>query len=306
MIGLLVREPDPIRTLSLIGEAEAAGVPAVWLTTVGAERDGLTLLAVAAGMTERVRLGTAIIPMWARQPVALVQEVQAIEARAPGRLLVGLGTGGSQQMKDAFGAESRRPLARLAEYVTVARTLLREGAVDFAGGFYAAKARIARPLATPLLVSALGETAFRVAGRVSDGAIAWMAPWRYAEAVALPAMAAGAAEAGRETPPLYFHVPVCVEADRAAAYEAARSQVGVYFNIPSWAAMFAAAGHDPASGMTEAFFEEVVVHGGQEAVVRGLRTLGGRVPGDVIVHPVLTGDRDAAWRRVIEAVAAAN
>jgi len=295
VIGLLVREQDPVRTLSLIQEAEAAGVPAVWLTTVGAERDGLTLLAVAAGMTERLRLGTAIIPIWARQPVALVQEVQAIEARAPGRLLVGLGTGGSQQMKDAFGAEWRRPLARLAEYVTVARTLLREGAVDFAGGSYAAKARIARPLATPLLVSALGKTAFRVAGRVSDGAIAWMAPWRYAEAVALPAMAAG--------------VPRCTSTrsvNPAAAYEAARSQVGVYFNIPSWAAMFAAAGHEPASGMTEAFFEEVVVHGGQEAVVRGLRALGGRVPGDVIVHPVLTGDRDAAWRRVIEAVAAAN
>ncbi|HWO73154.1 MAG TPA: LLM class flavin-dependent oxidoreductase [Dehalococcoidia bacterium] len=306
MIGLLVREPDPVRTLSLIREAEAAGVPAVWLTTVGTERDGLTLLAVAAGMTERVRLGTAIIPIWARQPVALVQEVQAIEARAPGRLLVGLGTGGSQQMADAFGAAWRRPLARLAEYVTVARTLLREGAVDFRGEFYAAKARIARPLTTPLLVSALGETAFRVAGRVSDGAIAWMAPWRYAEAVALPAIAAGAAEAGRETPPLYFHVPVCVEADRTAAYEAARSQVGVYFNIPSWAAMFAAAGHDPASGLTEAFFEDVVVHGGQETAVRGLRALSGRVPGDVIVHPVLTGDRDAAWRRVIEAVAAAN
>src|SRR5206468_1188009 len=86
MIGALIRDPSTPRTLELIEQAESLGVPAVWLTTTGAGRDALTLLAAAAARTSQVRLGTAIIPTWPRHPVSVAQSAQVVDALAPGRL----------------------------------------------------------------------------------------------------------------------------------------------------------------------------------------------------------------------------
>ena len=195
VIGALIRDPSVPRTLELIEEAEALGVPAVWLTTTGAGRDALTLLAAAALRTRRAMLGTAIVPTWPRHPVALAQAAQVVDALAPGRLRIGVGIA-SPVAADMVGGTWKAPLHALQEYVEALKALFAGGRVGLQGRHYLTRGRLDNPVHAPVMVSALREGAFRAAGHFAEGAISWMAPWRYIEGRALPALRAGAAEAG--------------------------------------------------------------------------------------------------------------
>src|SRR3712207_2992725 len=90
-IGVVIQSPDPVAAVELIARAEEAGIPAAWMTTGGTQADALTLFAGAAVRTRHILLGSAIIPTWPRNPVFIAQQVQAIEALAPGRLRLGIG-----------------------------------------------------------------------------------------------------------------------------------------------------------------------------------------------------------------------
>ena len=74
--------------LAAIRHAEGAGVPAVWLTT-GAGPDAMTVFAAAASVTQRIRMGTAIVPTFPRHPVVVAQQAADIAQIAPGRLTLG-------------------------------------------------------------------------------------------------------------------------------------------------------------------------------------------------------------------------
>ena len=305
MIGALIRDPSIPKTLELIEQAEALGVPSVWLTTTGAGRDGLTLLAAAAAHTSRINLGTAIIPTWTRHPLAVAQSAQVIDALAPGRLRIGVGIA-SAPTAGLVGAAFDKPLTALREYVQHLKALLSGESVALTGKCYTTKAKLEGPIQAPVLASALRPGAFKLCGEVADGAISWMAPWGYIERAALPALRAGAEAAGRPVPPLVFHVPVCVTADREAAVEAAQQQVGLYTRIPSWAAMFAEAGYDTSQGFTDAFLEDTLVYGDETTVVTKLRSFIARGAAEVIAHPVTVGDRETSLHATLAAVAAAH
>jgi F420-dependent oxidoreductase-like protein len=304
MIGVLLREPDVARTAERIVAAEQAGVAGVWLTTVGAGRDALTLLAAAAARTSTINLGTAIMPTWPRHPIALAQQAQVVEALAPGRLRIGVGPGSEASMSALVGAQWRDPLGHLREYVTVLKTLLQTGSVDFEGSHFVAHGRISAPIQVPVYASALRAGAFEACGAAADGAITWVAPWRYVEAVGLPALRAGAETAGRPTPELLYHVPVCVHPDRAEALAAAQLELSSYANIPAWAAMFADAGLGPTDGA--AFFDSYLVSGNESEVATQLRALLSHGASQLIVDPIIVGEPEASLAATFKALAAAS
>jgi F420-dependent oxidoreductase-like protein len=304
MIGVLLREPDIRRTLDQIVAAEAAGVPSVWLTTVGAGRDALELFAAAAVLTSRIKLGTAVIPIPARHPVALVSQAQVVEALAPGRLMIGLGPSSTGSVESVLETEWSKPLSRLGEYVSLLKTLLETGKVDSSGTYYSAHVGIRAPVHVPVYCSALRAGAFRFCGATADGAITWVAPWAYVEPVGLPALRAGADAAGRPAPELIYHVPVCVSADREEALAAARAQLGSYANIPAWKAMFEDAGMSPTDGA--GFFDSYLISGSESEVAAELRSFLGRGASQVIADPIIVGDKDASRAAAFRAIAAAN
>jgi alkanesulfonate monooxygenase SsuD/methylene tetrahydromethanopterin reductase-like flavin-dependent oxidoreductase (luciferase family) len=305
VIGALIRDPSVPKTLELIERAESLGVPSVWLTTTGAGRDALTQFAAAAARTSVVHLGTAIIPTWPRSPLAVAQSASVIDALAPGRLRIGVGIA-SAATAGLVGAGFDKPLGALREYVEHLKALFSGEAVDLEGRHYTTRAKLEARVDAPVMASALRPGAFKLCGEVADGAISWMAPWGYIERAALPAMRAGAEAAGRPTPPLVFHVPVCVTTDREAAVSAAQEQAGVYTRIPSWAAMFAEAGYDTSQGFTDAYLADALVCGDEATVADKLRSFIARGAAEVIAHPVTVGDRDAALHATLAAVAAAN
>ena len=66
--------------------AEAAGLASVWIPQVPNEFDALTAAAVVGAVTTRIEIGTAVVPIQPRHPIALAQQalsVQAVVRRAP-------------------------------------------------------------------------------------------------------------------------------------------------------------------------------------------------------------------------------
>jgi F420-dependent oxidoreductase-like protein len=306
-LGVAIQVPDPSTAVNLIVEAEQAGISAAWMTTGGIQADALTLFAAAAVRTERILLGSAIIPTWPRNPVFIVQQVEALEAVAPGRLRLGIGPSTAAAMRP-FGVDFRSPLTQLQEYLTVLRSLLHEGSVDFAGKIVRARARIAQPIDTPVMASALQEGAFRLCGEIADGAISWVCPWSYIRDHALPALRAGAEAAGREAPPLIMHVPICVSEDPTVVREAAQRQVGMYAKFQFYNEMFRRAGHaDAADGLSQSLVDDLVIYGSEAEVAERLAERAAEGFGEVMAMPLIAGDdRAGSIRAAFAAVGAAT
>src|SRR5207245_250770 len=134
------------------------------------------------------------------------------------------------------------PLKYVREYVEVMRQVLWEGRWEHQGTFVKVAASIPRPAQIPLLISALGEKAFHLAGEIADGAISWVCPVPYLLDIALPALRAGAQARHRPPPPLVAHIPVAMSTDEAAVQAAAKQRFSFYTQAPFYVHMFAAAG----------------------------------------------------------------
>src|SRR5436853_3226117 len=116
------------------------------------------------------------------------------------------------------------------------------GRVEHQGIFFKVAASTPRPAQIPLLISALGEKAFHLAGEIADGAISWVCPVPYLLDKALPALRAGAQAQHRPVPPLVAHIPVAMSTDEAAVQAAAVQRISFYTKAPFYAHMFASAG----------------------------------------------------------------
>lgn len=293
---------DAREALDLIGRAESAGVDTVWTVMPALGRDTPTLLAAAATRTERIKLGTAIVPAFTRHPLGLATQMLTLEDLAPGRIRLGVGTSHQRTMIPVYGLPFDHPLAQLREYVQVLRPALHDGAVAFGGEFYQVEAKLPVAPRTPVLISALRENAFELAGELTDGAITWLCPIDYLDQVAKPALQRGAARAGRDAPTLVAHVLVAPRVDRDAVRAAARGMLAYYASATFYQRMFAAAGFPVGAdnAVSDALIDALVVSGDEQAVVDGLLGRLERAPDELLVSLVPSddpqGDQDALFR----------
>src|SRR5258708_14872197 len=269
-VGLVVSGADALATVSAIIAAEDAGINQVWMTQGTPAPDTLTIYSAALVQTTDIRMGTAIVPTYPRHPLALAQQALALGDLAPARLRLGIGPSHRPTIEGVYGIPMTAPLEHLREYVTVLRQALWEGKVDYRGHYFTVRTPFPRTPRTPILISALREGAYRLAGEISDGAISWLCPVPYLLEKALPALRAGAAKSGRAVPPLVAHILVALNQDRQALLAAARRQLGRYGRLPFYASMFADAGFpvSPDGTISDALIDNLVVSG-DEAAVKG-------------------------------------
>lgn len=312
-IGLAFMPAGAEHVVDLVERAEAAGITTAWAVMPATGLDTLTLFAAAAARTTRIRMGTAIVPAFIQHPLKLAAQAMALEGLAPGRLRLGIGTAHARTMVAVYHLPFDRPLAQLREHLHILRTLLRDGAVSFAGDFYQVDAKLpgtptAAP-ATPVLIAALRAPAFALAGAASDGALSWLCPLDYLLDHAKPALERGAAEAGRLAPPLIAHVPVVVATDRETVRARAREQLAYYAAAPFYARMFADAGFPlgPAGEVTDALIDDLVVGGDEATIATGLRQRLDRLGNhDELSVSLLAGpDRRAEEETLLRALAQA-
>jgi len=301
-IGVAVSAPDSGAVLDGMEKAEAMGIPAAWLTTGGAGLDALTLFAAAAVRTQRIMLGTSITPIFPRHPVAVAQQVQVIAQLAPNRFRLGVGPSGRAGMEQVFGVNYHAPLGHLREYLRILKALLQQGAVDFDGRYYQAHAKIAAPVDVPVMASALGQKAYQLCGAEADGAISWVCPRAYLRDVAIPAIRAGAERAGRPTPPLIAHAPVCVHDNPEEVRAAVRQQFGSFARSPFYQQMFIAAGFpETAEGVwSDGMVDAVALWGTESQVAERLEELFSFGAREVLASPVPAGNnRTASLERTL-------
>jgi alkanesulfonate monooxygenase SsuD/methylene tetrahydromethanopterin reductase-like flavin-dependent oxidoreductase (luciferase family) len=214
-------------------------------------------------------------------------------------LRLGVGTSHRPSTEGVYGIKMESPLAYLAEYMEVLRAALWDGEVDHAGRFLTARSKLSNPRPVPLLMAALGENAYRVAGEISDGAISWNAPAQYLRDVALPALRQGAEQAGRPAPPLVAHVPVVLSADPAAAREAAKRGLRNYARLPFYTNMWATAGYPLQAGeVSDALVDNLVVMGDEAAVAARLRELLAAGLDELLLTDLPVADPAGEWLRL--------
>jgi alkanesulfonate monooxygenase SsuD/methylene tetrahydromethanopterin reductase-like flavin-dependent oxidoreductase (luciferase family) len=125
--------------------AEAVGFDSVWLgdhllydLPVGPRGpwEVWTSLAALAASTERVLLGPLVASAGFHEPTMLAKQAATVDAISGGRLIVALGSGWNEREYRAFGFPFDHRVSRFAEAFTIIRTLLADGAIDFAGEYY--------------------------------------------------------------------------------------------------------------------------------------------------------------------------
>ena len=118
------RRPPVEECWAMARQADAAGYDAIWVgdSIVAKPRlEPLTTLAYLAGITTRVRLGTAVLLPALRHPVVLAHQIANVDQISRGRVVLGLGVGWSLPSAErewaACGADYKRRVRRLEEHV---------------------------------------------------------------------------------------------------------------------------------------------------------------------------------------------
>ena len=295
-LGLVVEGQDSTAILEGIQRAEELGISAAWLITGATQPDALTIFAAAAVKTQRIMLGTSIIPSFPRHPLTLVQQAQAIAQFAPGRFRLGIGTGGQAWIESDYRLEYRSPLRQLREHLRIAKELLHTGEVDFDGHYYQAHARIQSPIDVPVMASALGPKAFEMCGAEADGVISWVCPGTYLKGVAVPAIKAGAERAGRAAPPLIAHALVCVHESQKEVADGVREQFAYSMTLQRYQRVFNAVGFpESKEGIwNDAMVKAVALYGNESQVAEQIEELFSIGAGEVYVSVVTAGRHRAA------------
>jgi alkanesulfonate monooxygenase SsuD/methylene tetrahydromethanopterin reductase-like flavin-dependent oxidoreductase (luciferase family) len=83
--------------------------------------DALTSLAQLAAVTSRIRIGSSIVPVFARSPANLAMAALNLDHMSEGRFFLGLGTSGRLVVEDLHGEPFTRPLTRMREYIDILR-----------------------------------------------------------------------------------------------------------------------------------------------------------------------------------------
>ncbi len=178
LVGVAVSGPTIREIQAMILRAEELGIHAAWMTTGGARPDSITAFAATAGLTERIKLGTSIVPTYPRHPLVMVQQAQIVATLAPGRFRLGVGPSHRPTI-EAMGIDFNAPLGHLREYLQILKAIMQQGRVDFDGEHYTAHDGIAEPLDIEIMGSALRKGSFELCGAESDGAISWICPFNY-------------------------------------------------------------------------------------------------------------------------------
>ena len=97
----------------------------------------LSTLAVAAGVTERVRLGTSILVMPLRNPVLLAKELATLQFLSQERMILGAGVGWNDAEYDAVGVRKSERGRRTDEMLDIMIPLLHGETVTYHGRYYA-------------------------------------------------------------------------------------------------------------------------------------------------------------------------
>jgi 5,10-methylenetetrahydromethanopterin reductase len=226
-VGILASQPLPV-LVRQVQLAESLGFDTAWIadTHLVCRELWVTLAACAAG-TSRIRLGPGIAVPHTRHISVTASAIATLHELAEGRVVIGIGTGGSAAETMGLSVGKVARIATLESMAVSLRRLLGRESIRLDNGTDARLAWLERAPAIPLYLAGSGPRMLDAAGRLGDGAImyAGVAPW-LVEA-ALGCVKAGARSAGRAPEELDVAIwaPTSIAPDRALARDHVRGRV---------------------------------------------------------------------------------
>src|SRR5262245_57463507 len=258
--------------------AEALGFESAWVVEQvlgsASSLEAVSTLAWATAVTERVRLGSAVLLTALRSPVHLAKALATIDQLSHGRLIVGVGLGGNPKPFPAYGLPAERRVARFVEGLQVMKRLWTEPRVTLAGEFFRLENASMEPKPAqrphpPLWFGGHHPNALRRAVALGDGFIGAGSASTAAFAEQMRGLRALLAEARRAPAsfPAGKRVYVALDRDRTRAGKRLAEWFGVFYGRPELA-------------------EQVSVWGDADACVEGLRAVMASGAGFLMLNPV--------------------
>lgn len=195
--------------------------------------DAFTSLAQLAAVTSRIRIGTSIVPVFARSPANVAMTALNMDYMSEGRFFLGLGTSGQLVIEDLHGEKFRKPLTRMREYIDIIRKAMRGERLDHEGEFFHTQRfrlrfKPYRPN-LPIYIASLSPASLQLTGELADGWLPiFLAPSRMTAAVAELKAATEAAGRSLSDIALSPQVSIYVTDDIAAARDRERPHIAFY------------------------------------------------------------------------------
>jgi F420-dependent oxidoreductase-like protein len=231
-IGLMVgsdKERSRAERLNgLLADGKAAeddGFASFWIPQVPGYLDAMTAVALLGCVTDRIEIGTAVVPMQTRHPLILAQQALTTQVACGGRFALGVGPSHHWIISDQLGLPYDKPARLVRDYLDVLDAAFAGPgtvAVDNDSFSVHSPVDVIAAFDMPVLVAALGPTMLRIAGGRTAGTILWMADERAIGDYVVPRITEAADSAGRSGIRVVAGVPVALctesEVDEARTY----------------------------------------------------------------------------------------
>lgn len=224
------------RLVELFATAERLGYD----TALCGEVSGVevpSILAAATAATERIRLGSGIVPTTTRSPALTAMAFATLSSLAPGRVVAGLGASSPIVVGRWHGLPFDRPLATTREFIEVFRAAMAGEKVDYDGEMLSChgfRLGLTPGSDVPVWLAAINDRMLELAGEVADGVfLTWCPPDEVAGK--LERVRAGAERAGRSLDDLEVILSFwCYAGDRPdVAMDRLRRAVLAYAMVPT-------------------------------------------------------------------------
>jgi F420-dependent oxidoreductase-like protein len=227
--------------------AEQLGYHSVYTTHV-AGRDSLTVLGAYANVSESVKLGTGVMPIYSRSPAATAQQAVTIDEMSGGRLHLGIGVSHRVTVENWYGGKIEKPVSEMRDYAAVVRAILAgedpPESEKFPTRFHFLGVQPRSDM--PIYIAALSPRMLELAGEVADGVILWLCNPDYIRDVVVPHVREGRRKAGKSLDgfDIVAAVPTAVTDEVDGARATLRADLSPYFLLPFYRKMIERSGYE--------------------------------------------------------------
>ena len=321
---------SPGEAAPLAAKAEEYGFDCLWVNET--KHDPFVQLAVAAGSTSRIGLGTSIALAFTRSPTTLAYAAWDLQSLSKGRLILGLGSQVKGHIERRFGMRWEPPAPKMKDVVQALRSVWgswQDGTkLDYRGRFFHldlmtpffSPGPVEHP-SIPVYIAAVNVGMCRVAGMVADGIhVHPLHTVKYLREVVIPAVSEGASKASRKKEMVSVAASVFAavgedDGQIRSVREAMRQQISFYASTRSYRRVLEAHGWGDvgerlhalsvrgewaAMGkeVSDEMLEELVVQGSWSEIGESVRT---KYTGLVDrVRLYLPFDGDPNWRKLAD------
>jgi F420-dependent oxidoreductase-like protein len=221
MVGSDKERPRAERLAGLLADgqsAEDAGFTSFWIPQVPGYLDAMTAIALLGQVTDRIEIGSAVVPVHTRHPIPMAQQALTTQLACDGRFALGMGTSHKWIIDGQLGLPYERPVHLVRNYLEVLNAALAgPGPVEIENDSFRVHSPmdVAEPMPMPVLLAALGPVMLQIAGEQANGTILWMADERAIHDHIAPGITRAATDAGRPAPRIVAGVPVALCPDNA-------------------------------------------------------------------------------------------